>query len=791
MANKKAIQSNENSGQLNRFHLPIPTRVHPTDTPMDAREAIQPPPTAFLRPPKGAPNVLIVLIDDMGFGASSAYGGPCEMPTAERVAREGLQFTRFHTTALCSPTRQALLCGRNHHTVNMGGITEIATNMPGNTGIRPDTCATVAQILKLNGYSTGAFGKMHQTPAWETSASGPFDRWPTGDGFEKFYGFIGGDCNQYAPPLYDGVTSIDPPKTAAEGYHLTEDLVDQVIKWTGSLQTLTPDKPWFAYLSFGATHAPHHVPKEWIDKYKGKFDHGHDKQREITFEKQKKLGAIPADAVLTERTEWLPDWEVLTDDDRKVSLRLMETYAGFASHADHHVGRLLDTLARRGVLDDTLVFYLLGDNGSSAEAGPYGTFNEMAYQNNVLMTSKDILPRIEEIGGPTAFNHFPSAWAHAMNTPYQWSKIVASHWGGTRNGMLIRWPNGIKAKGEKRQQFQHVIDVVPTILEAAKIPAPDFVNGIQQKPFDGSSMAYLFEDAKAKDRHTTQYFEIACNRGIYHEGWTAVTRHFLPWPDPKDKIPSVYDDVWELYGPDDWTQSRNLAKEKPDVLRKLQERFLIEATKYNVLPLDPRQRERFDAKIAGRPDLLNGRTSMTLLPGMSRLNENTVPNVKNTSFTVTAKVTLGDQPAQGAMIAQGGAFGGWCFYFKDGVPAYAHNYVGLETFTVRAKQKVGKGDHTLVVKFAYDGGGPGKGGAVTLICDGKEIGSGRVEKTVPGIFSFDDYLDVGADTGEPVVEDYAERGGVFNGTIESVVIDVGAESFHDPDMVVRAKQAKQ
>jgi arylsulfatase len=390
--------SSEKSDRLNRFQLPIPERTSPHDTPMDATEAAQPPASAFLRPPAGAPNVLIILIDDMGFGTSSAYGGPCEMPAAERVAREGLQFTRFHTTALCSPSRQALLCGRNHHTVNMGGITEIATNLPGNTGIRPDSCATVAQILKLNGYNTGAFGKLHQTPAWETSPSGPFDRWPTGDGFEKFYGFLGGDCNQYAPPLYDGTTPVDPPKTAEEGYHLTEDLVDQVIAWTGALHSLTPDKPWFAYLAFGATHAPHHAPKEWIERYKGKFDHGYNKQREMTFARQKELGVIPADAELTAPTELLPKWDDLTDDDRTVSRRLMETYAAFASHTDHHVGRLLDALESRGVLDDTLVFYILGDNGASAEAGPYGTFNEMAYQNGVGMTAKDLLPHPRSAG---------------------------------------------------------------------------------------------------------------------------------------------------------------------------------------------------------------------------------------------------------------------------------------------------------------------------------------------------------------------------------------------------------
>lgn len=776
---------------LNRFQLPIPERHPAHQTPVDVRDATPPPPQAPLRPPAGAPNVLLILIDDMGFGVSSAFGGPCHMPTAERVAVEGLQFTRFHTTALCSASRQALLCGRNHHTVNMGAITELATSVPGYTGLRPDSCATIAQALKFNGYNTGAFGKMHQTPAWETSPSGPFDHWPTGDGFEKFYGFLGGDCNQYAPPLYDGVTPIEPPKTVEEGYHLSEDLVDQVIAWTGSLQALTPDKPWFTYLSFGATHAPHHVPKEWVETYQGAFDHGHDKQREITFEKQKDLGVIPPDAELTSPTDWIPTWEDLSDDDRTVACRLMETYAGFASHTDHQVGRLLETLEQRGVLDNTLVVYILGDNGASAEAGPYGTFNEMAYQNNVLMTTTDMLPHLEEFGGPASFNHFTSGWAHAMNTPYQWSKIIASHWGGTRTGMVMRWPQGFPGKGEKRQQFHHLIDIAPTILDIAGIPEPQFVNGIQQKPYEGVSMRYLFDDAEAKDRHTTQYFEIGGNRGIYHDGWTAVTMHALPWPDPKWVAPALFDDTWELYAPDDHTQAHDIAHQQPEMLRKLQDIFLIEAAKHNVVPIDDRQRERFDPRVAGRPDLLMGRTSMTLYPGMTRLNENTVPNVKNTSFNVTARVTLDDVPAQGAIVAQGGRFGGWSLLMRDGVPTLAYNWVGLEEYTITADSSIGAGDHTIELAFTYDGGGAGKGGDVQLACDGNVIGTGRLEKTVPALFSFDDGLGIGVDDGEQVVDDYGVPRGAFTGTIHTVVIDIDPNAHHDPEMVVRAKHMKQ
>jgi arylsulfatase A-like enzyme len=775
---------------LNRHRLPIFQPRRPTDTPVDARDAVQPAPAAPLRPPEGAPNILIILIDDMGFGASSAFGGPCEMPCAERVAAEGIRFTRFHTTALCSPTRQALLTGRNHHTVNMGAIAEVATSMPGYTGVRPDDCATIAQVLRMNGYSTGAFGKMHQTPPWETSPAGPFDRWPTKEGFDKFYGFLGGDTHQYSPALTDGLTAIEAPRTAEEGYHLSEDLVDQVIAWTGNLGGLTPDKPWFAYLSFGATHAPHHVPKEYIDRIRGKFDHGYNRQREITFARQKELGVIPQDAELTKPTDYIPAWDDLTDDDRMVGTRLFEAYAAMATHTDDQVDRLLDALEEQGVLDDTLVLYILGDNGSSAEAGAYGTFNEMAFQNNIQMTTEDIKPHLDEIGGPRAFNHMPSGWAHAMNTPYQWSKVVASHWGGTRTGMIARLPGRIPA-GEIRSQFTHVIDVVPTILELAGLPAPEQVNGIDQRPIEGTSFLYAIDDAEAEERHRTQYFEIGGNRGIYHDGWSAVTFHVLPWPDPDYETPALSEDTWELYGPDDWSQARDLAAENPEKLQELKDRFLIEATKYNVLPIDDRQRERFDPKVAGRPDLMAGRTTMTLRPGMGRLNENAVLNVKNTSFTVTAKLTLGEEPAEGAVVAQGGAFGGWCLYFLNGVPSYAHNWVGLETFIVRADVPVGAGDHELEMRFDYDGGGAGKGGDVTFICDGSVIGTGRIEKTVPALYSLDEGMDVGMDALEPVVEDYATPKGRFNGRIHKVDLNIAPESFHDPEMVVRARYRKQ
>lgn len=775
--------------ELNRFRLPIKDERLIVDTPVDARQATRPAPEKPLRPPAGAPNVLIILIDDMGYGASSAFGGPLAMPHAERVAAEGTRFTRFHTTALCSPTRQALLTGRNHHSVNMGAIAEVATSMPGLTGMRPNDCATIAQVLSANGYSTGAFGKMHQTPPWETSPAGPFTRWPTGEGFDKFYGFIGGDTSQWVPALVDGLNPIEPPRTPEEGYHLSEDLADQLITWTRSIHTLTPDKPWFAYLSFGATHAPHHAPKNYIDAYRGTFDHGYDKQREITFARQKELGVIPADAELTAHNDYITPWDELSDDDQMVGLRLFEAYAGMATHTDAQVGRVLDHLTETGMLDDTVVLYILGDNGSSAEAGIYGTFNEMAFQNNVLMTTEDIKPHLEEIGGPKSFNHMPSGWAQAMCTPYQWSKVVASHFGGTRTGMAVRYPKAVPP-GEMRHQFTHVIDVVPTILELAGLPQPDQVNGIDQRPIEGTSFAYAFEDADAQERHTTQYFEMAGNRAVYHEGWSAATFHNLPWPDPNYKIPALTDDDWELYAPDDWTQARNLAKEQPEKLAELQQRFLIEGAKYNVLPIDDRMRIRYNAALAGRPDLMEGRTTLTLYPGMTRMNENTILNVKNRSFALTADITVDDE-AKGAVFAQGGGFGGWSVYLHEGKLTYAHNFVGLDLYKVRADKALDAGKHSIEVKFLYDGGGTGKGGDVILIADGEEIGQGRVEKTVPAMFSLDEGADVGLDSLDPVVDDYGVPLGKFTGTIDWVKLDISDDVTEDPDSVVKARMRKQ
>jgi arylsulfatase A-like enzyme len=726
--------------------------------------------------------VLIVLIDDAGFGSSSAFGGPCQTPTAEKLAGEGLRFNRFHTTALCSPTRAALLSGRNHHTVGMGGITEIATSAPGYNSIRPNTCAPLAETLKLNGYSTAQFGKCHEVPVWETSPLGPFDSWPTGGGgFEHFYGFIGGETNQYYPALYDGTTPIEPEKTPEEGYHLTEDLADRAISWIRQQKTLMPDKPFFVYFAPGATHAPHHVPPEWSEKYRGQFDDGWDALREETFARQKELGVVPEEAELTARHEEIPAWDETPDDLKPVLARQMEVYAGFMEHTDHHVGRLVDALEDLGILEGTLVYYIIGDNGASAEGTINGTFNELLSLNGAaaLETVEFMAAHIDGFGTPAAYNHYAVGWAHALDTPYQWTKQVASHWGGTRNGTIVHWPKGIEAKGEVRLQFHHVIDVAPTVLEAAGIPEPTSVHGVGQVPIEGVSMRYSFDDAGAPERRDKQYFEMFCNRGIYDRGWTAVTRHSTPWVMGTE-LPPFQDDVWELYDTNtDWTQARDLAAEMPEKLEELQQLWVEEARKYNVLPLDDRRVERLNSDLAGRPVLVKG-NSQLLFSGTSRLPENTVLNVKNKSHAVTAEVEVPAEGADGVIVSQGGAFGGWSLYAREGRPKYSYNLFGLQHFNIEGDKPIPPGTHQVRMEFEYDGGGLAKGGTVSLYLDGEETGEGRVEATVPMLFSGDETFDVGSDTASPVTDDYTSDGSRFSGTVTWVQIDI-AEAAEDVD----------
>jgi arylsulfatase A-like enzyme len=769
---------------VQRHVLPIPDPRYTGLVTYDAKD----PDTAFppiepLRPPAGAPNVLVVLLDDIGFGASSAFGGPCATPAIERLAANGLRYNRFHTTALCSPTRQALLTGRNHHAVGMGGITEIATSAPGYSSIRPKSAAPLAETLKLNGYSTAQFGKCHEVPVWETSPIGPFDAWPTGGGgFEHFYGFLGGETNQYAPALYDGTVPIEPDRTGDEGYHFTEDMTDRAIDWVRQQKALMPDKPFFMYYAPGATHAPHHVPPEWSDRYKGRFDDGWDALRERTLDRQKELGVVPADAELTARPPEIPAWDETPDAMKPIFARQMEVYAGFLEHTDHHVGRLVEALAGLEILDDTLVYVMVGDNGASAEGTPNGCFNELTVLNGAgaLETAEYMASRIDDFGTPRAYNHYAVGWAHAMDTPYQWTKQVASHWGGTRNGTVVHWPAGIKARGEVRSQFHHVIDVAATVLDVTGLPEPFSVHGVQQMPLHGVSMAYSFDDAAAAERRETQYFEMFCNRGIYHKGWTAVTRHSTPWA--ATEMPALDDDVWELYGPDDWTQSHDLARDQPETLRALQRLFLIEAVKYDVLPLDDRRFERFNPDLAGRPQLAKG-SSQLLFGGMQRLTENSVLALKNKSYAVTAQISIPQTGAQGVIIAQGGAFGGWALYAHEGRPAYCYNLFGLQQFKVYGPEPLPPGSHQLRMEFAYDGGGLAKGGTAALYVDGDKVGEGRVDATVPMLFSADETTDLGADSATPVSDDYGPRDSGFTGTIDWVQLDID-QAAEDLDHLV-------
>lgn len=763
-----------NQDSTARTVLPIPDRPYTGLVKYDAKDVeAKFPPIKPLCPPQGAPNVLIILLDDVGFGASGAFGGPIHTPTAERLAANGLKYNRFHTTALCSPSRAALLTGRNHHSVGMGGVADVATSAPGYNSVRPNTAAPLAEILKLNGYSTAQFGKCHEVPVWETSPLGPFDRWPTGSGFEYFYGFIAGETHQYYPALYEGTTPIEIEKTPEEGYHLTEDLTDHAITWIRQQKALLPDKPFFVYFAPGATHAPHHVSNEWSGKYKGKFDQGWDKLRKETFARQQELGIIPPDAELTARPAEISAWDDMPAALKPALARQMEVYAGFLEHTDHHIGRLIDALGNLEVLDDTLVYYIIGDNGASAEGTPNGTFNEMFMFNGMasIETPEFLLAHLEQFGGPEAYNHYAVGWAHAMDTPYQWTKQVASHWGGTRNGTIVHWPRGITSKNEIRPQFHHLIDIAATVLEAAHLPEPLSVHGVQQMPLQGTSMMYSFDNAGAAERHTTQYFEMFVNRGIYHQGWTAVTRHSTPWIVAK--LPAYDDDVWELYAPDDWTQARNIAQENPDMLKELQRLFLIEAVKHNVLPMDDRRVERFNSDMAGRPTLVQGKTQL-LFGGMKRLSEASILNLKNKSHSVTAEIVVPAKGAQGVIIAQGGAFGGWSLYAHQGKLKYCYNFAGLQRFYAQGEADLPAGMHQVRMEFAYDGGGLAKGGNITLYLDGANIGNGRVQVTMPMIFSGDETTDLGGETGTPVSEDYGVRGNEFSGTVNWVQLDIGA-----------------
>ncbi|MNZ39540.1 Arylsulfatase [compost metagenome] len=762
-------QAQEGAGDLDRSSLPIAEPDRPLYTELDARNAKAPAPFK-IEAPAGAPNVIVVLIDDLGFGATSTFGGPIATPTLDQLAESGLRYNNFHTTALCSPTRAALKSGRNHHTVNMGFITEMATAFPGSTGQIPNATAPVAEMLRLNGYSTAAFGKWHETAAWETSVSGPYDRWPTQQGFDKFYGFLGGETNQWAPYVYDGVTPVRLPEDP--NYHFMTDMTNQAASWIKYQKALTPNKPFFVYFAPGATHAPHHAPQEWIDKWKGKFDKGWDKMREETLARQIKLGVVPPDTKLAAKPAALKDWDKLSADEKRLFAHQAEVFAAFLDYTDHEIGRMLKAVDDVGQTDNTMVIYIAGDNGASGEGGENGMFNEYTYFNGVKETVPDMLKVMDKWGGPETYPHMAAGWALAFDAPFGWMKQVASDFGGTRNGMVVHWPKGIKAKNEVRTQFSHVIDVAPTILEAAGLPEPKVVNGTPQIPMEGTSLAYSFNDGKAAERHTTQYFEINGNRAIYHEGWFARTIHRAPW-EGKPRA-ALADDVWELYDVrKDFSLANNLAAQHPDKLKELQALFLKEAREHHALPLDDRMFERMLPAIAGRPDLMAGRTSLTLAGGMTGMAENVFINVKNSSKTVTAEVEIPATGANGTVLAQGGRFGGWSLYVKDGVPAYTYNYLGLQQFSVAASKPLPAGKATLRFEFAYDGEGLGKGGLGTLYVNDQKVGEGRIERTQPSAFSADETADVGIDLGTPVVEAIgAEHRSAFTGKIDKVTVQL-------------------
>jgi arylsulfatase len=750
-----------------RTVLPIPEPQYPHSTVFNARNAT-PPPRFLVKAPANAPNILIVLLDDMGFVQSSAFGGPIHMPTVEGLANNGLRYNEFHTTALCSPTRSALLSGRNHHMNNFGSIAETATAFPGQTGQRPDSVASIAEMLRLNGYSTAAFGKNHETAPWEVSPSGPTDRWPTRQGFDKFYGFMGGETNQWAPLIYDGMTQVEPPHDP--DYNFMTDMTNQAIDWMGYQKSLTPDKPFFIYFAPGAVHAPHHVPKEWIAKYKGQFDQGWDKVREETLARQIKLGVVPAGTKLAPKPEAIKDWEALSPDEKKLFAREMEVFARFGEYADTEIGRLIHAIEATGQLDNTLIFYIVGDNGASAEGGMVGLFNEMSYFNGVNETVQDVLKHYDELGGPSTYPHYAAGWAVAGDSPFEWTKQVASSYGGTRNGMVIHWPKGIAAKGEVRSQWHHVIDIAPTILEAAGLPEPKSVNGTPQTPIEGVSMVYTFADSNAPSRHTTQYFEIFGNRAIYQDGWLAGTVHRAAW-EFKPRRP-LEDDVWELYDArTDFSLANDLAAKNPQKLKEMQNLFMTEAVKYSVLPLDDRTLERLNAALVGRPDLMAGRTSLTVYQGMTGMSENAFINVKNRSHTITADVEVPQGGANGVILAQAGRFGGWSLYLKDGKPIYTYNWLGLKQYTIAGGQALPTGKATIRYEFVYDGGGVGKGGTGALYVNGKNVAGGRIDQTQCCAFSADEGADVGADEGTPVTEDY-QVPFKFTGKIDKVTIDL-------------------
>jgi arylsulfatase len=772
---KTSTENNQSSTssdyEIDRTILPIQPPKHEAITEMDARNVTKPEPFE-IKSPADAPNIVVVLIDDIGFGATSTFGGAIETPTFDRLADNGLRFNRFHTTALCSPTRASLLSGRNHHNVNVGSVMEIATGFQGNQGIRPDNAKYISETLRQNGYSTAAFGKWHETATWEVSVSGPYFRWPTNSGFDKFYGFIGGETNQWDPVIFDGVTKV--AKKDDPDYHFTTDMTNEAIEWIKFQQAMTPDKPFMVYYATGAVHAPHHAPDEWIEKYKGRFDDGWLELREGTFARQKEMGVIPQNAQLAPMPEDIKDWETLSANEKKLFALQMETFAGFTSHTDNEVGRMVDAIEEIGELENTLFVYIMGDNGSSGEGGLEGTYNELVHLNGIFdeETIESMLAHADDWGGPNSFPHMSAAWAVATDAPFKWTKQMAADFGGTRNGMVMHWPNGFDAKGEIRSQFHHVNDIAPTILEATNLPAPKMINGVEQIPMDGVSMLYATASPEAEERHNTQYFEMFGNRAIYNNGWMARVVHMIPW-EGKPLNP-LKEEKWELYNvKEDFSLTNNLATQYPEKVEELIKLFDTEAIANNVYPLDDRLYERFNAAIAGRPDLMGDRTSLALAHGMEGMLENTFLNVKNNSKTIVANVSLSGSD-HGIILCQGGKFGGWALYMDKGRPAYTYNYFGLDRYTVTSPTKLTQEKAEIRLTFDYDGEGTGKGGLASIFVDGNKVAEGRIEKTQPAVFSADETADVGLDDATQVADKVFKdvEDSKFTGYIDKVVISI-------------------
>lgn len=724
-------------------------------------------------PPEGAPNVVVIIIDDLGFGQPGTFGGPVPTPTLDALAEEGLRFTRFHTTAICSPTRAALLTGRNHHQSGFGTISELSTGYPGYNSIWPRSSGTIAEILKDHGYSTAAFGKWHNTPDWETSPMGPFDRWPTGLGFEYWYGFQGGETSQWEPQLFLNTTPVEPGLRPEEGYHLNIDLVDHAISWIDRQNSIAPDKPFFLYFAPGAVHAPLHVSEDWIDRFAGDFDQGWDAVREETLARQKQLGIVPEATDLTPRPAEIEAWDGLGVDEKRLFARHQEVFAGFLAQTDHEIGRLIERVQTMPEADNTLIVLIAGDNGASAEGSITGTLNNVMTQNGIPDTVEAQLAMIDEIGSsPAHENHYPVGWAWAGSSPFQWMKRVPSHFGGTRNGMIVSWPAQISDTGGIRTQFHHVVDIAPTILEAVGISEPRVVNGVDQTPMTGVSMGYSFSDADAPGTRLTQYFETGGHRALYHDGWVAASFHGVPW-ELSGSI-GFDDSVWELYKiEEDPAQANDLAAENPEKLAELQAIFDEEARKFDVYPLD----DRFAARLTNseRPSVTRGRSSFTYAPGTTRIPEGSAAPVYQRSHTITAEIEVPEGGASGVLIANGGSSAGYTLYLEDGIPVYEFNFFGRDVYRVAGDAPLAPGPHTITMIYAQQPfeGTDVTGGTATLLVDDTVVGSGEIAQVVPSRYSATETLDIGMDLGATVSPVYREEAPfAFTGSIEQVSVEL-------------------